>query len=200
MAFGRSFDPVSGHHPFNNLRDTQSAFSFQFIPIGTKEFAPDAGAGCYLPSQILNFCLHPGSARQSSLPTNARFFMKSIRLTAETKQSIEEAKRVYIDLKNIALVEESRGTAAHYVEAKDKAFEAYSALTHMLREAYGPSWSIAGSPENEAYRKALRQVEKAVSNKSHEGGHLSDKYSERYLAGRDNNAPGGRNRVAGRDS
>jgi hypothetical protein len=32
-------DPVSGHHIFNNLQISQSAFSFQFIPIGTEGFA-----------------------------------------------------------------------------------------------------------------------------------------------------------------
>ena len=30
---------VSGHHIINNLRIRQSAFSFQFIPIGTEGFA-----------------------------------------------------------------------------------------------------------------------------------------------------------------
>jgi hypothetical protein len=125
--------------------------------------------------------------------------MGNIRLTAETKQQIEEAKQAYIELKSMALALEAR-TGFNTLEAKESAFEAYTAFTHTLRKAYGPSWSIAGSPENEAYRKALRQVEKSVSNASHQGGHLREKHSEQYRERRENLAPGGRKRVAGRDS
>jgi len=34
-------DPVSGHHIFNNLQIRQSAFPFQFIPIGTEGIRPE---------------------------------------------------------------------------------------------------------------------------------------------------------------
>jgi hypothetical protein len=134
--------------------------------------------------------------------------MGSIRLTAETKQQIEEAKQAYLELKSIALGQSTREAKDNTLEAhaqsareaKDNAFAAYTAFTHTLREAYGPSWKIAGTPENEAYRKALRQVEKMVSNESHQPSEASAVRDQEYLFSRENRSPGGRGGGFGRDS